>query len=76
MPHLGGDGGGWTGVDNTGAGLGLLPVREEELEGGDDAAVGHLPAVLHHVHPELKDVPTAHLPGPDSPLSLYSVSGC
>ena len=63
MPHLGGDGGGWTGVDNTGTGLGLLPVREEELEGGDDAAVCHLPAVLHHVHPELEDVARADLAG-------------
>ena len=60
---LGWNSGGRAGVNNTGAGLGLLPVREEELEGGDDAAVGHLPAVLHHVHPELEDVARADLAG-------------
>ena len=59
---LGWNGGGRTGVDNTGTGLGLLAVREEQLEGGDDAAVGHLAGVLHHVHPELEDVTGADLP--------------
>ena len=62
MPHLGWNGRGWAGVDNTGAGLRLFAVREEELEGGDDAAVGHLPGVLHHVNPELEDVARADLP--------------
>ena len=59
---LGWNGGGRAGVDNTGTGLGLLAVREEQLEGGDDAAVGHLAGVLHHVHPELKDVTGADFP--------------
>ena len=60
---LGWNSGGRAGVNNTGAGLGLLAVREEELEGGDNAAVGHFTGVFHHVHPELEDVTRADLPG-------------
>merc|ERR1719318_1686736 len=53
------------GVDNAGAGLSLLPVRQVQLQGGYDAAMRHLvvklSAVLHDIHAELQDVSRAHL---------------
>ena len=51
---LSGQWGGGHRADNCWTSFGFFSVRQVEFKGGDDAAVSHLPRVLHNVDTELQ----------------------